>query len=764
MKIKNENDSLNFYLLWSTIGAVLFSLESWILGPLSWIYGYGSGLETIPTYLAFAFDDRNFSFWSPFIAGGLDRLAFWGNATPFSFEQFLFSNLPTWLANGVDRYLQYFVAIFFTSKVVKEQFHLNARWSIFSGWLMGCFSYLTVGALFTISGVPLLAWVLYRLVNSSCRWFVAFLLGILFSFCTTFSFGVPYLITFMLGWLLIVHNKCSFDAMKKTFLFSIGLVLATSPQLLAIIANVGFSHRSNWPAEQVNFTSLDGFLYRQLQFDLFAQDPLLSLITLNLPGVGMLIGLVFSLWGLRNRVLRIQAILFIKVFVLYALLSQKWFWITIQEMASKIFPWVMGIYMGRFYQIPGSFLIAIGLTLTCYLFWNLVLPYLDRIFYPNKLSRYISISIVGMFVVFMIFAPKWHLFYSLGIHDWGQKNYQIQALENIKRSENLPFRVVSVLPLQPAYAYAQGLETADGWANIYPAIYRDLWLRVLEPTLSQLPHVKQVLDPEVGKPQDNYIFLGFDLTQFHMGLLPNENLQSEITKGFDLHTRFNLNLLRILNVKYILSEYPLRDPGIRLVHSPAEWPVFAKHRYYATGLITERKYFTSAKEPPTFPKYIQPLYDYWVSNKQKLKGKDIFIYELKNTFPRFRYVNNIIVEPTGKAVLDRLVTLKVSDHMVSAVVEKKDIIDLNIPVGGYKQGKIKLIKYSSDILTLEATVSGNSFLVIANTWNPYWRVEVDGKQRKLIRVNHAQFGLPLFVGEKKIRLYYAPLHSPVAIF
>lgn len=764
MNITNKSDNLSFYILWAGIGALLFSLESWIMGPLSWIYGYGSGLETIPTYLALAFDDRNFSLWSPFIAGGLDRLAFWGNATPFSFEQFLFSTFPTWLANGIDRYLQYFVAIFFTSKVVKEQLHLNARWSIFAGWLMGCFSYLTVGALFTISGVPLLAWLLLRLVKANYKWFIPLLIGILFSFCTTFSFGVPYLITFIVGWLVIVHNRWSLHTIKEASLFSLGLVLATSPQLFAIMANVGFSHRSNWPAEQVNFTSLDGFLYRQLQFDLFAQDHWLSLITLNLPGISMLVGLTLALWALKFVALRTQAILFIRIFILYALLSQKWFWITIQGLTSKMFPWVMGIFMGRFFQIPGAFLIAVGLTLTCYLFWNLLLPYADKIFRSNKVPRYISISVAGMFVAFMIVWPKWHLFYSLGIHDWGQKNYQIKALENIKQSENLPFRVVSVLPLQPAYAYAQGVETADGWANIYPALYRDLWLRVLGPVLSQLHSVKEVLDPERGKPQDNYIFLGLDLIQPVIGSLPDESVEESLIKGFNLETRFNLNLLRILNVKYILSEYPLKDSGIQLVHTPIKLPSFPQSRCYATGLITERKLPNSLTLSGIFLKNLQPFYDYWNRTKEKLSDKDVFIYEIKNTFPRFRYVKTILIEPTGKTVMDRLSHFTRNDHLSSVIIEAKDAVDLHIPSKGYKQGAIKLIKYTSDVLELEAKVKANGLLVIANTWNPYWNAEVDGKLRKLLRVNHTQFALPLFEGDKKIRLFYAPPYSPNVIY
>src|SRR3954471_3031758 len=85
------------HIIFAAILAALFSFESWAFGPLSWMYGYGSGLETISAYLALATDDRNFSLWAPFVAGGVDRLAFWGNADPVGIEMLLFSLLPVWL-------------------------------------------------------------------------------------------------------------------------------------------------------------------------------------------------------------------------------------------------------------------------------------------------------------------------------------------------------------------------------------------------------------------------------------------------------------------------------------------------------------------------------------------------------------------------------------------------------------------------------------------------------------------------------------------
>ncbi len=110
--ISSPSRGIRSHLLLAALGAIAFTIESWALGPYSWMYGYGSGLETIPAHLALTYEGRNFSLWAPFVAGGVDRLSFWGNADPFNIEPLLFWLFPTWAANGLHRYLQYFIAIF----------------------------------------------------------------------------------------------------------------------------------------------------------------------------------------------------------------------------------------------------------------------------------------------------------------------------------------------------------------------------------------------------------------------------------------------------------------------------------------------------------------------------------------------------------------------------------------------------------------------------------------------------------------------------
>ena len=573
---ESSGSGFRTHVLTALIGAALFSIESWGLGPLSWIYGYGGGLHSIPTYLGLSFGDRNFSWWAPFAGGGLPRLSFMGEADPLSIEQVLFTYLPIWLAYGLHRYLQYVVAIYFAARVCQEQLGLNTAWSSLAGLFHASFAYLITGTLFTIAGVPLLAWLLVRTADPRRGVLAAILAGLGFSLCTTFTFSVPYLLVFGFVWLFFVQQHYTWHAVRQFAVFALVLIVAECPQLFAVMASAPTSHRAGWPAEKCEF-SLDGLFYRQLQFDMFAQDEYLALITLNLPGLAFFAGVaLFGVAYWRRPDLRPFCGRGGRAFIFYGLLSQKWLWLGVQKSISKVFPWAMGIYMGRFYQVPAAFLIGCILTLVCFLAWQLV---------KARSFRFVGAGAVFALIAFMLVWPKYVLIYPLGIHDWGEKNFQVAALDELRKNEGEPFRVASVLPLQPCYAWGQGVECADGVANLFPARYRELWLQVINPVLTKLPTAKNIFDPEHGKPQDNYIFLGADLIAPSIGLLPGEDVMTCLRDGFDVEARFNLNLLRLLNVKYLLSEYPLRGPGLRLAHAPSSPPTTPQMRCHATGLV-----------------------------------------------------------------------------------------------------------------------------------------------------------------------------------
>jgi hypothetical protein len=211
-------------------------------------------------------------------------------------------------------------------------------------------------------------------------------------------------------------------------------------------------------------------------------------------------------------------------------------------------------------------------------------------------------------------------------------------------------------------------------------------------------------------------------------------------------------------VKYLLSEYPLKGDGVELVHAPIIWPDFAQSRSRNTGMVE------GARPPPVdelgrMSKYVRPLSNLWGAWKRERRGKDIFIYALKGAQPRFRFVSSVRIEPDGKAALDTVA----KGNPEEAIVEASDAALL----GSQRQfgvGSVSIRQYQPDEIILRVQPKEEGFLVIANTWNPYWKARIDGKPATLIRTNHAQFGLPVPKNAELVQLRYEPPYSTARLF
>jgi hypothetical protein len=737
MSVSDRGDGRVPYL-WIALGlAAWLSLEYVALGRLSWMYGYGGTLETIPVHLALAKSGSTYALWAPFVAGGLDRLAFWGNADPFNVEPLLFWALPAWLANGVHVFAQRAIAIYFAARVAEEQLEMPRRWSMLTGVLHGSLSYFTISDMLAPPAVPLLLWLVPRLgaLRQWVRW--TLLAGAGFSTFTSFTHTVPYLAVFAIAWFwLVVPGPRRRWAVLGVF-FAV-VMLADSPQLLAAVCNAAFSHRMTLPSEPLDL-SLHGLFYYQPQFDYFDQDKILKALAVVLPWALIMAAAIVA-WRRRHK--DASEVRCLAVVLLLSVLSIKPLLILIQEAVALAIPWVGAINMVRFHTLPAPFLTAVAIGMGA---WVAVKP-----LSPDRLRRRLLVVSLTAYVGILLVWPKGSLLYPLMIDGWGQDNYEVRALDELRRSPAQPFRVASVLPLQPAYAYAHGLETADGWANMYPAVYRELWLEVLRPLLRNLPGNRDVFDPPNARPQDHYIFLGTGTLEPTLGLLSGEQ---PLRDGFDIDRRFNVDLLSMLNVKYLLSEYPLRGRGLKLWHAPTVSPTRLRSRDYATGLYNDGG----------------PTYDFWhvslhqirrdlrAALERRRKGKDVYVYENLTVLPRFRLVTRLETLPSPRDVLERLGSISAGDMAVTAVVQALpgDPIGVTRLAGG----DVHLERYSPDQIRLAVRPRGPSLLVIANTWNPFWTASVGGHPRPLRRVNHAQLGLALDEGDRDVVLTYRPPYA-----
>ena len=118
-----------------------------------------------------------------------------------------------------------------------------------------------------------------------------------------------------------------------------------------------------------------------------------------------------------------------------------------------------------------------------------------------------------------------------------------------------------------------GSKSLDGWANLYSSKFRQFWLAILGPLFEELPEERRIFGTEERPPQDHFIFLG-----------TGTFLPSDPKGGMDVDRRFNMNLLSLMNVGYLLSYYPISSKYLVEIHAPVR-PLERTNWDYATGRV-----------------------------------------------------------------------------------------------------------------------------------------------------------------------------------
>lgn len=105
----------------------------------------------------------------------------------------------------------------------------------------------------------------------------------------------------------------------------------------------------------------------------------------------------------------------------------------------------------------------------------------------------------------------------------------------------------------PLFLLASGLETANGYAVIYPRRYNLYWRQVLRPLLQ--------VEPESA---GYFTEWGSRTYLFH-----SMNPENEAMREIPFAAWYDLDLLSLANVRYLVSRKPLADPRLHLV--PPIW-------------------------------------------------------------------------------------------------------------------------------------------------------------------------------------------------
>jgi hypothetical protein len=784
-----------------TIGVILISaafvlLQCWeYIFPLGrgWIYDYGAGLETIPTHLALVRQQALGSLWAAFVAGGVDRLSFFGNAdSPWLLDTWLFLAFSPATASGLHMFLQIWLGAVFTGIYCHSKLRLNFALTVFSALIYAAFSYPVFGHLFNSAVIPLLACILTSPRNR--KWPILLLSGLLTSLVTSLSQGFPFIVLFLALWAVLVERLSIRTAVVTLVSFSVGYLLLKLPTLLAILASASSSQRSgefrydSLIDTSVLYTESD-FLYSDVHMWTYAQ--ITSGFFLAIVAALLLMHFIRRAHPSEHNAYPVAAVA--GMLVVYVILASG-IAVPVRDALTPVLPWLGSFNMVRTITTAGAFLNSVlttaGIALLSQIFGqaqfrrNLIAVLVALLFTATISPRYIArgemLALVGLYCTALILAwlasrrgvtaahgadaprnrridlaiiapcmialiaygilwPKASLGAFRQSPDTGYNLYHMPAVAEIERNDRSAHRFASVLPLQPAYALSNGVETIDGWANLYSSQFRNYWLAILDPLFKVRPQERAIFGADGGRPQDHYIFLGTG------AFLPDDK-----PGGMNIDLRFNMSLLSLMNVGYLLSFYPLDSQYLQPVYTPAN-PHAAGELW---GAANGRAAKLSAANANL---------DFWTS---LLGGAKAFVerrpdapdrvYAYKNlcALPRVFAVDSIQIHNSEPEVLQSL-----SNASPDELLHRGHVVATNSPDLSAQLARpiIRLLKYRSDRLSFTATADGDSFVVVGNTWAPGWKAYVDDAEVSLTKVNYIQMGIGLKgAGTHRVELVYAP--------
>jgi hypothetical protein len=309
-----------------------------------------------------------------------------------------------------------------------------------------------------------------------------------------------------------------------------------------------------------------------------------------------------------------------------------------------------------------------------------------------------------------------------------------------------PFRVASInAPLakgelqtwHPGFAWAYGLETADGYSVLYSQRYQDFWLRVIDAKIGRSDEIK-----DYYRRWGNRVYL-----------FASRNYLNR-PGGIEAARRWNLDLLSLANVRYFISPVQLRDAGFTLL------PSTRRREQLAWGGLSGWQKTTRA----------------WGG---EFPGLPLYIYENRNVFPRAFVVARVKVGKTAGAVLDEMAAADRATLRGTVFLTVNDRAALGLdraPLGGADAGggqataaqdpaaagSVRVVSYGADEVVLRVRAARRGVVVLANSYNGFWRAWVDGRETPVAPADHAFLGAVVPAGRHDVVFKYQPPYRLLA--
>jgi len=136
------------------------------------------------------------------------------------------------------------------------------------------------------------------------------------------------------------------------------------------------------------------------------------------------------------------------------------------------------------------------------------------------------------------------------------------------------------------------------------------------------------------------------------------------------------------------------------------------------------------------------------------KKQNKLLYENSTTLDKAWYVKNIEFLKSPKNIILKM-NKPEFNPLNSALVLEKDKFDAGSYTG---KGTIKITESNPNKITLDTETTSEQFMVLSEIYYPKgWKAEINGKETKIIKVNHLLRGIKIPTGKNKVEFKFYPL-------
>ena len=665
------------------------------MGPLAYARFVDNADGVVPFHISAALHP---TLWYPYQGSGVDLLA---QGIFNDIDVLLFFAFPPWLACAAVMFLQRLISGIFMFRLLREDLQLRTSVALFGALEFAAFIHgfaqwsngLGLVDMFSLPLLPAVLWLIPR-IAARVRWSYIFAigLGLLVAVSTLFVFQLLLLPLFILWFFLIAKQRsnCFWNIFA---VFLIAYFAAELPSIYISAINAVGSHRAELTDSfNENITNrllrcVDWALGYSVQIALTIAGCMCYLVERKSTDTYQL---------RRAFAIAFGCLMFLRLFYVFYPLIWQHIW--------QHLPIIRGFTIERLVFSEG-FLI----TITACLALELLAPIMQSLRLPRNIK--FSVERVATVSIALVLAhsliAQTISFASQFSGPVGGYNFTtLYADENLlalkaRTKSDPPFRVQASGEREGAWLAAYAFESAGGYLNIYPKRYQEFWAQVILPL--------QTGDPDRYRRfinHGNHIYL--------------------------YHPPFNITLLSLANVRFIVSSAPLDVPGLEIIK--AARPLVGPVRRWEDMKIHER------------------LFSYF---KNTYQGIAPYIYENKRYLPRVFSVGAVRSFESTEELLKSLSEATLESLTNSVYFNHTDAEEI-LNGGMLGSAQVQIISRQADEWIVTTSGDRPSVLVITNSFHRYWNAYVDGVPSKVLPAYHAFQAVAVPAGNHQITLRYEP--------